>query len=226
MTRHPVVMAPSIASVLIIAVSWPIGVILPIAIVLPLRTVIVWLTLSITALVGTVVTISVVVATSATVLLRHGLTSDRLTWKWLTAQSLCRLILTGLRLLCRLQLLRRLKHRPWDSIGSVVNVQLLVDVLRDWQDFGAELLLDAVEIESVVPIDQIDGQTKMSETTRPADSVQICLGVLREVKVDDHVDGLDVDTAGQEVGAHQVTHATISEVVKDSVSGGLQHLGM
>ena len=44
----------------------------------------------------------------------------------------------------------------------------------------------------------------MSEASRSADSVQVGLGDLGEVEVDDHVDGLDVDAPGEEVGRHQV----------------------
>ena len=39
----------------------------------------------------------------------------------------------------------------------------------------------------------------MSVASRPTDSVQVGLSVFREVKVDDDVDGLDVDTASEEI---------------------------
>ena len=44
----------------------------------------------------------------------------------------------------------------------------------------------------------------MSEASRSADSVQVGLGHLGEVEVDDDVDGLDVDASCEEVGRDQV----------------------
>lgn len=46
---------------------------------------------------------------------------------------------------------------------------------------------------------------------------------LGEVKVDDDVDGLDIDTSREEVGADQVPSQTTSEIVEDSVSVFLLH---
>ena len=46
--------------------------------------------------------------------------------------------------------------------------------------------------------------TQVSESSRSTDPVQVGLGHLGEVEVDDHVDGLDVDAPGEEVGRHQV----------------------
>ena len=56
--------------------------------------------------------------------------------------------------------------------------------------------------------------------------MQVGLGHLGEVEVDDHVDGLDVDTAGEQVGADQVTAGTVAEIVEDSVTVVLTHLGV
>ena len=58
--------------------------------------------------------------------------------------------------------------------------------------------------ESVVVGDQVDRHTEMAEPSGPTDSVQVGLRHLGEVEVDDNVDSLNVDTAGQQVGAHQV----------------------
>ena len=44
----------------------------------------------------------------------------------------------------------------------------------------------------------------MSKASRSADSVQVGLGHLGEVEVDDDVDGLDVDASCEEVGRDQV----------------------
>lgn len=74
-----------------------------------------------------------------------------------------------------------------------------LDDLRDWLDLCAQLGLDLVQSESVVIGDEIDGNTQVAESSGSADSVQVGLGHLGEVEVDDNVDGLDVDTSGEEI---------------------------
>lgn len=64
-------------------------------------------------------------------------------------------------------------------------------------NLGTQLLLDAVQIESVLERDEVDSKTEVTVTTRATNSMQICLCVLGEIKVDDDVDGLDVDTASE-----------------------------
>ena len=53
--------------------------------------------------------------------------------------------------------------------------------------------------------------------------MQVCLGHLGEVKVDDDVDCLDVDTAGEEVTAHEVAAQAGAEVVEHSVTVSLEN---
>lgn len=45
---------------------------------------------------------------------------------------------------------------------------------------------------------------KLTKTSGTTDSVQIGLGHAREVEVDDDIDGLDVNTTGEEIGTHQI----------------------
>ena len=56
--------------------------------------------------------------------------------------------------------------------------------------------------------------------------MEIGLGHLGEVEVDDDVDGLDVDTSGEEIAADQVPAEAGSEVVEDSIAVSLGHLGV
>ena len=53
--------------------------------------------------------------------------------------------------------------------------------------------------------------------------MQVCLSHLGEVKVDDDVDCLDVDTAGEEVTAHEVAAQAGAEVVEHSVTVSLEN---
>ena len=47
--------------------------------------------------------------------------------------------------------------------------------------------------------DKVDGKTEVAETTRATDSVEVGLGGLGEVEVDDNVDSLDVNAPRQQV---------------------------
>lgn len=53
--------------------------------------------------------------------------------------------------------------------------------------------------------------------------MEISFGVLREIEVDDNVDGLDINTTGEQIGANKVAADAVTEVVEDTVSVGLEH---
>jgi len=59
-----------------------------------------------------------------------------------------------------------------------------------------------------------------------ANPVEIRLSHLWEIEVDDHVDGLDVDTSGKEVAAHEITTQASSEIMENPVPVSLGHLGV
>jgi len=56
--------------------------------------------------------------------------------------------------------------------------------------------------------------------------MQVGLAVLGEVEVDNHIDGLDIDTTCEEVGADEVAAHAVAEVVENPVTMRLEHLGM
>lgn len=93
-------------------------------------------------------------------------------------------------------------------------------------DFRAELLLNPVQIKTVLVGDEIDGQTEVAEAARAPDPVQIRFRVLGEIKVDDDIHSLDVNSPGEEIGGDQVAARSVSEVVEHSVSVRLKHLRM
>src|SRR4051812_31061832 len=66
----------------------------------------------------------------------------------------------------------------------------------------------------------------MSKTARAANTMEISLRVLWEIKVDDNVYGLNIDTTCEEIGADEVTADTITEIVENAVTVGLEHFGM
>ena len=56
----------------------------------------------------------------------------------------------------------------------------------------------------IVVGDEVDGNTEMAESAGPTDPVEVGLRHLGEVEVDDDVHGLDVDTAGEQIGANEI----------------------
>ena len=64
----------------------------------------------------------------------------------------------------------------------------------------------------------------MSEPAGSADSVQVGLGVLREVEVKDDVHGLDIDTAREQVRRDEAPALSGPEVVEHLVTRLLVHL--
>lgn len=117
-------------------------------------------------------------------------------------------------------------HRSGNGFRIVVNVETLVDGRRDRLNLCAKITLNVVQIEPIIPVDQVDSQTKMAESTGTSDTVKIRLRVLGEVKVDDNVDGLYVDATSQKVRTHKVTADTVAKVVENPVASLLGHLGV
>lgn len=113
-----------------------------------------------------------------------------------------------------------------NGLRVVVDVQALVDRRRDGLDLGTQVTLDVVKVEPVFPADQVDSQTEVAVPTRSSDTVQVSFSVLGEVKVYDNVDSLNVNTSSKQIRAHQVPADSVSEVVEDTVSCLLLHLGM
>ena len=66
--------------------------------------------------------------------------------------------------------------------------------LRDGLNLSSQLLLYLVQVESIVVRDEVDGKSKMSVSSRSPYAMQVGLGVLWEVEVDNHVHCLDVNT--------------------------------
>ena len=77
--------------------------------------------------------------------------------------------------------------------------KIKIRYLRNWFDFRAQFIFNAMKSKSVLVSDQIDGNTKMAETTRATNSMQVSFGHLGEVKIDDHIHSLNVDTTSKQV---------------------------
>jgi len=118
------------------------------------------------------------------------------------------------------------RGRPRDGVGRVANVELLVNLSRDGLDFRAEFLFNLVQIEPVIPVDQVNSQTKVTESSGTTDAMEVGFGILGEIKIDYNVDGLNIDTTGEEIGADEIAAHPVPEIVEDTVAMVLQHLRM
>ena len=92
-------------------------------------------------------------------------------------------------------------NRCWtrNIFGRIVSVELLVNGLWDGCYLGTEFLLDPVEIEAIIPIDQVDRYSQVSKPSRSANAMEVGLCILWEIEVDDYVDSLYIDTACKKI---------------------------
>lgn len=102
----------------------------------------------------------------------------------------------------------------WYVLGGVVGIELLVDGLRNRCNLGAKFLLNLVQIEAIFPIDQVYGHAQMSITSRSTNTMEVCLRIFRKVKVDNHIDGLDIDSTSQKIRTNQVAAYTVAKVME------------
>ena len=66
-------------------------------------------------------------------------------------------------------------------------------------DLRSQLLLDPVQRKAIVVRDEIDGDSQMTVATRTSDPVQVGLRHLGKVKVDNHIDSLDVNASCKKI---------------------------
>ena len=57
------------------------------------------------------------------------------------------------------------------------------------------------QVQSVIIGDEVDGQAKVAEAAGATHTMKVGLSILGEVKVNDHVHGLDVNASSKEVCA-------------------------
>ena len=63
----------------------------------------------------------------------------------------------------------------------------------------------------------------MPKSSGSTNTMKIGFGILREIEVDDNVDGLDINTTRQKIGADKIAADAIAEVVEDAVAVRLKH---
>jgi len=109
------------------------------------------------------------------------------------------------------------------GVGRSDRVKILVDVLGDGLDLGVQFILDLEHFMLVIFSDEVEGETEMTESSRTSDPVEIGVRAAWEVKVDNHVHGHDIDTTGEQIGTHETSGLTVTEVMINSVTVLLLH---
>ena len=66
----------------------------------------------------------------------------------------------------------------------------------------------------------------MSKSSRPTDAMEIGFSILGEIKVDDNVDGLNINTTCQKIGANEIAADPVTEIVEDTIAVRLKHASM
>ena len=80
------------------------------------------------------------------------------------------------------------------------DVQLSRDRCGNRDNLRPKLSLDFEKIKAIFIGDEIDGEPEMAKSTGSADSVEVGLGILGEIKVDDDVHRLNVNASREEIG--------------------------
>ena len=96
-------------------------------------------------------------------------------------------------------------------------IQILINILRDRLDLSIELIFNLEQVLLVILCNEVDSQTKMTESSWSANSVQVCLSIPREVEVDHNVHWEDIDTSCKDVSADEAPGLTVLEIMIDSI---------
>lgn len=106
------------------------------------------------------------------------------------------------------------------------HVQALVNVSWDGLNLGSQFLFNSVKSKPVIIGDQVDRDSKVAESSTTTNPMKVSLCHFREVKINDNIDCLNVDTTGEEITANEVPAESGAEIMEDSVSVSLRHFGM
>ena len=97
---------------------------------------------------------------------------------------------------------------------------------RNRQDFCAQLLFYCKQIQFVFVSNKIDRKSQMSVSSRSPDTMQVGFSVVREIKVDDNIHGLNIDATRAQIRRYKASTISIAESVEHFVPIFLQHFGV
>lgn len=92
-------------------------------------------------------------------------------------------------------------------------IEIFVNIFWNALDLSLELIFDGEQILLIIFGDEVDGETKMSESSWSTDSVQICLSEPWKVKIDDNINRQNIDTTGKNVCTDQAPCLSVFEVM-------------
>ncbi len=95
-------------------------------------------------------------------------------------------------------------------------VEVGVDFTRDRRDLSMELCFYFEEGLFISFCNEVDSESKMSEAACAADAMQVGIGFIRHVEIDDDVDCVNIDATGEEIRAHETALLSIAEVMEYS----------
>ncbi len=87
--------------------------------------------------------------------------------------------------------------------STLANVEAAINKGWNGSDFCAQFLFHASKIVSVIICYQVDSESQVAETSRTTNSVKVGLRVLWEIKIDYHIDRLNVNTSSKQVYKQQ-----------------------
>jgi hypothetical protein len=88
-------------------------------------------------------------------------------------------------------------------------------------DRAAEEALDVAEQVALVLVAERDGAPARTRAARAADAMDVGLGHVGELEVDDVRDAVDVDAARRDVGRHQNADGSAAEALERAFAGAL-----
>src|SRR6185437_7370369 len=97
---------------------------------------------------------------------------------------------------------------------------------RGFRDRLAEQVLDEVKLILFFFADKRDGYTVGLRPGRSPDTMDIILAVIGDIVIDHHLDVVDVDPPGKDVGSHQDRQTTAPEFQQYFLPGRLFEIGM
>ena len=76
--------------------------------------------------------------------------------------------------------------------------------------------LHSLEVGAILRADQGQGPTRAPGAAGPADPVDIIVGIVRHIEIEDMGDAADIQAAAGHVGAHQDTGSSLPKTLENS----------
>jgi len=106
----------------------------------------------------------------------------------------------------------------------ISNDSQIVKISGELVDLRVVMFLELLDELGVLRADEIDGRSLTTEPTGSSDSVDVVLFSLRQLKVDDELYLLDINTSSKDVGGDEDSDGSLSELLHDNVTLGLVHI--